>query len=496
MSGVKSAEVRQKLEKVMEALRKSSAETSKNGERLGALGLKELDASRTAARSAVAGCDVATAPDPSLQAAAQQVAQSLAEGEREAAAAEGLRREAAALHAEALQFLKQAESLAAQARAGIQEGDWYKEKELKQAVDARSAAARSVDLERQAGAKLVDALDHTRKARNAFDGAAVTGQSVAQRIAQVRAEIAAREAARQAAEQAARDAAGADAELASLVARVESLEHDAFAPGEYARLQPLVLQAREAYARKAYAASTEQARAVLDQLRPLAQRVATQQAQRDAARAAASNDLDMARKETAGIDPDSLHRYGGDPAATTAALEQLEAAQAAYDRGDFANATRLCGASLVVLRLRANQARINRAAAESRAEIADSIMQALYDLGYDAPVSRPARERADGVPDDLSDIEIFAKHPGDQGDMRLEIDLAGKVAIRMDGIAEQDGAVCRGLISGLQEKLGPEVNFDMTDWGYARNAPTGPVQPAPAKAQVKVQQKTQERRGG
>jgi hypothetical protein len=66
----------------------------------------------------------------------------------------------------------------------------------------------------------------------------------------------------------------------------------------------------------------------------------------------------------------------------------------------------------------------------------------------------------------LGDLTIFAKSKGEIGDIRLAIDLDGKIGIDSD-VPEGQEAECIRLLNDLQTKVGNVVDFQITDWGRA-----------------------------
>jgi hypothetical protein len=114
-------------------------------------------------------------------------------------------------------------------------------------------------------------------------------------------------------------------------------------------------------------------------------------------------------------------------------------------------------------------------------------MNALYEQGYDAPTYYYTQQKPDGSDVEFSDLTIFAKAPGNRGDMRMNINLEGNVKLEVEGIAEGEETVCHQLIQDLQKGVAGDMDFRMTDWGRAANVDTN------AKVAVRQQEKTQEK---
>jgi hypothetical protein len=123
---------------------------------------------------------------------------------------------------------------------------------------------------------------------------------------------------------------------------------------------------------------------------------------------------------------------------------------------------------------------------ENREIIADALIAALTDLQYDEPdVNYEPKEGIDNAM--LGNITLFAKSKGETGDMRLSIDLDGKVNLEVENIPEGQEAECHGRLTDLQAKVADTVDFEITDWGRAKN-----VQPATKRGIPKQRVQEQE----
>jgi hypothetical protein len=133
----------------------------------------------------------------------------------------------------------------------------------------------------------------------------------------------------------------------------------------------------------------------------------------------------------------------------------------------------------------------NKKQYDSREVIADAIIDALKDLQYDAPDVN--YEPADGVENTmLGNITIFAKSKDKTGDMRLAIDLSGKVNLEVADIPEGGEAECHNAITNLQSKVADFANLQITDWGRAKNYRPEENSGIP-KQKVRVQEQVKQR---
>jgi hypothetical protein len=127
---------------------------------------------------------------------------------------------------------------------------------------------------------------------------------------------------------------------------------------------------------------------------------------------------------------------------------------------------------------------------KNREIIADAIVAALNDLQYDEPdVNYEPKADSENVM--LGNLTIFAKSKGETGDMRMVIGLDGKLELDAD-VPEGKESECHRMLTDLQTKVGETVDFNITDWGRAKNyrpEERGGI----AKQQVRVHEQIKQR---
>ena len=103
----------------------------------------------------------------------------------------------------------------------------------------------------------------------------------------------------------------------------------------------------------------------------------------------------------------------------------------------------------------------------NREIIADALIAALTNLQYDEPdVNYEPKEGAENAM--LGNLTIFAKSKGETGDMRLAVDMDGKIVLDAD-VPEGKEGECHQMLTDLQTKVGDVLDFNITDWGRAKN---------------------------
>lgn len=505
MSGPKAADVRLKLERAHEAVRKQMEHISNNSARIMKLGNNNLasvassaaDAFHSLSNSAPTAAMMEFSPEESRQINeniinAENLVNKGRENQRKAQALEG---NAIELKRKAQDTLMEAANLVESvARSIIRKGPHYLYEEDRMADEARKKAQEALQLEKQATKKLTEALDYSKAARNDFDSAAtVIGNTkkMAQRIATVAQE---RATAARIAEENQRNATAYASSITSLVSAIETLNHQKFAPGSYSKLKNEIAAFEKSFSSNDFAAASIAGKQLSKKLQDLEREISEVQMKFESALSSAQNNLNMARQEIETINQVELAKWSGQADDVNRAFNQLVAAEQQIIQENFSGAESGIVASLTKIRELNAVAEANRINCEQRNEIANAIMNALYEQGYDTPSYYYAKQNADGSDIELSDLTVFAKTPGTQGDMRMNINLDGKVNLEVEGIAEGEEAVCHQLIQNLQEGLAGEIDFQMTDWGRAANV--NPDAKISFRQTQKVQEKNRERQNG
>ncbi len=506
MSGPKAADVRPKLRRAVEEIEKLINNARRNTKRLDQLSSVNLDSSIRKAnelQSEIASGTVTEAmlkytPEDSslLQSQREEIDRQLMRGRKEQDLAEQLQQEASQLRAEAETLLNSAVKAANSAARGMAESinGWYLDEEQRQANLARRKAQNALSLEQEAAEKLRQALDHKKKAKNAFDSAANTGKKYQKFYSSILETAKERETAAKIKEENQRLTVSSKANIDSLTARIQDLNHEKFAPGEYAKLLHSLQEFQQNFEAGNYAQTATTGPGIAAQLQTLEQTVSKRQNEFESAQLSARNNWEAAREEISVLDPDQLIRWTGEKEAVTNAFQAFDQAAELIQQESFAAAEELTASSLASIRTFAGTAEKRAAAANQRMELAEVIMNALYEQGYDTPTFYYAQQNQAGEDVEFSDLTIFAKAPGTRGDMRMNIDLEGKVKLEVEGIAEGEESVCHKLISDLQAGVGNEIDFTMTDWGRAAGVDSDAR--IAIKQQMKEQEKIRERQHG
>ncbi len=499
MSGAKAAEVRPKLQRAIRAAEKSLREAEQNAERLRLLLAIDFRDVETEADALARAVDENAVSDAArnfcgddarfLDERRGRIADLIAEGKRESQKACDLRREADELRRRSLQTMRDVGEKMARIERTIAWRNDYLDRENAEAIHARFDAEEALRWEKEAADKLRRAADCARNAKNAFNSALYVGEAFERDAENLERVARERETAARIAEKNRRDATACGAEIDGLTASLGSLNCAKFAPGgnaAFERFSDEIAAFRKTLQSNDFEDAARSGETLRTRLRAFFQETSARQTAFETARAAAQNALDAARIETELFDREKLARWADDRAATDDAYWRLDEARREFDAENFARTEELVAAALAYLRENAKLADERKSASERRFDLAEVVMNALCERGYDAPTFYYSRQNADGSDVEFSDLTIFAKAPGNKGDMRMEVDLDGKIKLEVEGIPEGEETVCRQALEDLQNCVGEEIDFRMTDWGRAALA-------TDAQVVCQEQDKTQER---
>lgn len=247
-----------------------------------------------------------------------------------------------------------------------------------------------------------------------------------------------------------------------------------------AEVQAEIEAVQAAISRGAYKDSIPRAQALKARLTDVANEIDKAERVWVAQKVAAEKALSDAEEELATVNRADLESYAG------VSFGEIDAAFAAIDRAtdeikdeSFVAAEQKIGEALANLRAWSKQAVANKQLVEQRQSVAESIMQVLYDSGYDNPECYP---EMDG--DQLSDCCIVAGAPSGTGNIKMNIGLTCDCKFEVD-VPEGHERLCVEVVKGVQDRLQEEgLDFVMTDWGRAADQ---------GKVHLDVRQKTKEK---
>lgn len=476
MSGVKGATVRNNLNKVVQTVNAGLAECVRLASEAGAIGSSECARSRASAKHAHDGVKRSLPSDLKefLRGETVQWENLVRRHDESFSAANGLVESADGQERE-FQSHKQAgerqlDQIGAAVRRiqnALRGKDWY--------CDAENAEAQA--LRRQAGQVLSEMRRHVGLGRQAqelrrqsvarfseSESLALDAEREFQRLVNLANE---RQQQQRIKEENERKARNLESDIVSLRRTIESKNYAKFGSDSYTRdVRHEVEEVLRLIGNGAYEKAIPRAEALKGTLGTAASKIDAAQRVWEIEKLAAERALADAREESAKFNLEELIAFSGTSADEVRGhFSGIEAAARDVSSEHFAEAGEKIAAAIGKLREVAERAAENRRLSAQREEMAQAIMQALYDAKYDTP-SYYMQDEAD----ELSDLCVVAAAPGGVGDMRMRIGISGETKFEVGNIPEGSEQLCIDQIRSLQKRLAEsDVRFDMTDWGRAEN---------------------------
>ncbi|GHT44703.1 hypothetical protein FACS189454_02810 [Planctomycetales bacterium] len=236
-----------------------------------------------------------------------------------------------------------------------------------------------------------------------------------------------------------------------------------------------------------------QAKSALTQARIMAEQKQSEERERIRLMklAEAANKVQEAKNDLNGYGEQFLSEWGNSAAALASAKSALQNAEELLRKEVSDEAKQQAESAASQFAAIYKVAADNKQQSDNREKITDAIIAALTDLQYDEPdVNYEPKDGIDNAM--LGNITLFAKSKGESGDMRLSIDLDGKINLEVENIPEGQEAECHGRLTDLQTKVADTVDFEMTDWGRAKNIQAATKGCVP-KQRVREQEKMKQR---
>ena len=477
MSGIKSATVRNTLEKVVALTRAGIAECERAAAEAGSVGRSACDSEKKEANRAHAGIHRAL-PDDLRVFLKDQTArweslvrlhdEKFAEANRLYGEADGREKNFETRKRERERTLDRIDGSVRRISDTLRGKNWYLNAENAEAQALRNEAERVLGEIRRDVSLGRQAQDLRRQSVPLFSESAnlaLEAEREFQRLVDLARD---RQKRLRIQEEQERKAANLESEIRSLRNAIESKNHEKFGGASYTKaVQRETDEVLQLIASRSYEKALPRAERIKNSLVAAVAKIDAAQRAWEKEKLEAERTLSDAREEAGKADGGVLSTYSG---ASTGEVEGLfdaieEAAQLLSSEL-FAEARDRAAAAVGRLRELGERAAENQRLVQQREEVAQSIMQAFFDANYDTP-SYYMQDEAD----ELSDLCVVAAAPGGVGDMRMQITLSGETRFEVDNIPEGSEQLCIDQIRDLQKRLAAsDVRFDVTDWGRASNA--------------------------
>ena len=494
MSGLKEGDFQASLDRVLENLnrfvelsRDSASRFSSSSGRGSTSSLsRELDSVSFTKRAR----EFASKECRQLEAEIAAIRSQLSKVSGQFSRANGLRKEASSSQADTETYIEEikieVQNLCRRARFKIDTTEW-----AKLALDAEVEAldelgdeiwAKVRASERAAESKLSQAHDLQAAAQGRLSALARRCVQVRERLLQLEALAERRERTKEVSERCAD-------EIAMHGRTIGKYDHSRFLPGGYGRLEARKQRFEGRYQQRDFAACSQDGPQLVEDLKAFADELTALVQAFQTAEQLAHSQLKAAQEELAGIDLKSVSRWSQKGTEVQAAVAQLEECAKEIERiskagnraAQFEAPCQRITAAIASLRALVDEATDNQARWDARNGVRKAIRDALSALKYDKPTYYFQEKLADGSPDELSGLTIYAHNPADTGNMRLTIDLNSKVAFevfREDAngneleVTQRDSVACHAALEAFGRQMASSgIRLKVTNWGKAADLP-------------------------
>ncbi len=276
-------------------------------------------------------------------------------------------------------------------------------------------------------------------------------------------------------------------EIDQRMASLANIDCERFAPGAINQIKNQVNTFNSAFSKKDFGICTKTGKTVVDALKEFVKNVTELKNKFEEAETNTRDHLKAAQDEFSSVDKAELKRWSGKAAEVEqnfgdidkASDEVNEAAKKGNKPSAFAVPESKISGAVSALRDLIELANQNKHKFQERDAIRKAIVKALKQQNYDKPVAYYNEKLPDGSPAELSEMVIYAQNPADTGDMRLRIDLEGKIGLEVfrhdkngneEEVTNQDARNCHNSVKQLGNNLREAgFNFEITNWGKAEN---------------------------
>ena len=473
MSGIKQATVSNSLKKTLEIVSKGLVDCAERAKNTGDIGKKELDELSHTAKE-VSGHLVRELPDEIksfLNGAEAQfksllkrhdLAMEEAEQLKKAARAQGSDYEQRKAAADA--EIRSIQNKAARIKGQISGRSGYLDKEYGEAKELRRRAEEILEQMRNNVSLCRKEQQLNRQSMEKYNAALKLAQLAQQEYNRLVNLGRDRQEQYRIAEENKRNALMLNGDLQSLKTRIETRNYAKFGNGSYADAEKNEIEAvKQLVESGKYEESLVRAAALKKKLTEAAQKIEDAQLAWETAKQNAETALAIARKELSSMVREDLDTYSGRKAEEIQALyDAVDRAEGQIGKEAFADVSAGIEHAVGELRNVAEITASNKAKTLQREELVQCIAQALYDANYDEPVIYQEENAGE-----LDILYIKANAPNHVADFEMKVDLSGKVDFVVENVPEGQESLCIDAIRKMQEKLGPEVKFEVTGWGRA-----------------------------
>ena len=278
-------------------------------------------------------------------------------------------------------------------------------------------------------------------------------------------------------------------EINVYVEHIERIEYKRFMPNVFETIHPFIQNFYDSFSKEDYKQCSEDGPKLIDRLKVFFDELSSHIEMFQEAEQKARNQVKAAQEELASLNLTELKRWSQKEDDIQNIITQFEECVRKVDeistKGnraiEFDVPIQNIKALLVTLRKIVNIATDNHARYDARDGVRKAIRNALKELKYDTPVYYFQKELANGSPDELSELTIYAHNPAETGNIRLTIDLDGESSLEVyredangneQEVTHADAIACHNTVLDFGRQLETTgIHMNITDWGKAKDLP-------------------------
>ncbi len=278
-------------------------------------------------------------------------------------------------------------------------------------------------------------------------------------------------------------------EITVYVKDIEKEEHERFMPKAFTEIQSNIKTFEANFKQEDYKRCSEEGPQLVERLNAFYKELLSIIQSFHETEQKTRSQLQAAQDELATVDLAEVSRWSQKEDEVHKAIVQLEECARQVDEisekgsraAEFDVPLQQITAVVATLRALIDEATNNHARYDARDGVRKAIRNALKELKYDAPTYYFQKNLADGSPDELSGLTIYAHNPAETGNLRLTVDLDGDASLEVyredengneQEVTQKDAVACHNAVLEFGRRLETVgIRMNVTDWGKAKDLP-------------------------
>lgn len=342
---------------------------------------------------------------------------------------------------------------------------------------------------RVTGAQITAAYDHQVAAQGNLAALKETVGQLSQRHGHIESLAAKRSETYKIQEARKKAAAQSSEEIAIYLENIENEDFERFMPKAFEELRPAVQTFKTDFKHEDYMHCSKTGPQLVEKLKTFFEELSLLIQAFHEAEQKARTQLKAAQTELAKLNLEEISRWSQKKDEVQKVVTQLEECARQVDEIsktgnraiEFDTPLRQMTLAITALRKLVDEATNNHARYDARDGVRKAIRNALKELNYDTPQYYFQKKLADGTPDELSGLTIYAHNPAETGNLRMTLDLDGDASLEVyredkNGhemeVTQQDAVACHNAVLEFGRRLeADDIHMNITDWGQAKDLP-------------------------